>query len=220
MCLTCITLQAQEMRHHEVGISIGCGPNDADTKVNDMLDILSDKYQMEEDFTQSGPFCMVHSTISIDYLYHLSRRWAVGGLFGWGYAGGNFNGNVPSWPSSPQAPNGPDDFPIFREGHLISRSFYILPFARFSWYVTDNQVFRCYSKLAIGFMKQVNDFRPSADQNEQQIGDLKPIYRIDRRLTFQVAVGGIEFGNQRIRLYSEMGYGCQGILTVGAKLAL
>lgn len=211
---------AQETRRHEVGISVGCGPNDADMKVNDMIDLLSDKYQMEEDYVDCGLFGITHGTVSVDYLYRLSLRWAAGGLFGWGYGGGNFADY--NFPDDPQPDNPTDNayFPSFRTGHLLSRSFYLLPFARYSWYVTDNRVFRCYSKVALGYMRQVCDFRPNRDTNPQHVEELKSIYRTYQRFTFHVTVGGIEFGRQRIRLYSELGYGCQGFLNVGMKVAL
>ncbi|MCI6619772.1 MAG: hypothetical protein MSD82_13075 [Prevotella sp.] len=211
---------AQETRRHEVGISIGCGPNDADMKVNNMIDLLSDKYQMEEDFTDSGLFGITHGTVSVDYLYRFSHRWAAGGLFGWGYGGGNFADY--NFPDNPQTDNPTDKtyFLPFRTGHLLSRSFYMLPFARYSWYVTDNRVFRCYSKVALGYMRQVCDFRPDRDMNPQRVDELKSIYHTYQRFTYHVTVGGIEFGHQRIRLYSELGYGCQGFLNVGMKVAL
>ena len=220
LCLASINSRAQELRRHEVGICVGSGPNDADMKLYHMLDILKDRYQLEEDYTISGPFCMIHHTISVDYLYHLSHRWAIGGLFGWAYANGDVSQNGYDDLSEQPTPPSPDNSRSFREGHLISRSFYVLPFARYSWYVTDNQVFRCYSKIALGFMRQVNDFRPETDREGRLVGGMQPIFRTDRKLTFQFTLGGIEFGNQRIRLYSECGYGCQGMFNVGMKVAL
>ena len=170
---------AQETRRHEVGISVGCGPNDADMKVNDMIDLLSDKYQMEEDYVDCGLFGITHGTVSVDYLYRLSLRWAAGGLFGWGYGGGNFADY--NFPDDPQPDN---------------------------------------PTVALGYMRQVCDFRPNLDTNPQRVDELKSIYRTYQRFTFHVTVGGIEFGRQRIRLYSELGYGCQGFLNVGMKVAL
>lgn len=150
-------------------------------------------------------------TASIDYHYHLSRRVAVGLETGWSY---NSYGIYTNEWIGYLLPDVPHESVENHHVTFTSRAFFVAPSVKYQWYETDNQLFRFYSRLAVGALRQHLTFKPHG---------MEGVERVDRtrwRCAPHVVFAGVEFGHQFIRLYSELGYGTQGIFTTGFKITL
>lgn len=182
------------LRRHEIGFHAGLFGECSSTR---------DERQTAPKDAPGGDCCdddfcglrlAAHITAAIEYYYNIDRHWAVGGLVATGSGAHSFNG-----------PSGCEE----RRGSNI---WFAMPHARFTWLHSRFDILRLYSRIGLGYLWQ----HLSAEQS-----CAGRVYAADHRsrLAYQVSVVGVEFGCRAVRLYSECGYGVQGVFTLGVKYA-
>ena len=206
LLLGAISAGAQSFRHHEFSSTLGFGPNMADKEVRHVNDCYVWKHDMlneGECFDLLGDSFV---TLNLEYHYRFDRRWAAGAIMGWGRsAEGYYSSNGLETPVK-----GSDG--SFREdtGNMLSKIFYLAPSVKYDWFLKGK--FRLYSRVALGAMRQHTTF--DFNKIEESFDEVK------WKVAYQLTPIGFDFGIEPIRVYSELGYGCQGVFTIGARLAL
>lgn len=142
----------------------------------------------------SGLRLAAHITAAVEYYYNIDRHWAVGGLVATGSGAHSFNGFSGC------------------EERRRSNIWFAMPHARFTWLRSRFDILRLYSRVGIGYLWQHLSAKQSC-AGRSYAADCRS------RLAYQVSVVGVEFGSRAVRLYSECGYGVQGVFTLGVKYA-
>ena len=128
--------------------------------------------------------------ISGQYYHRLGERWMVGCAGGYEHAGLSFEdseGNVR---------------PASVNGHFMS----LLPSAKLYW--NSKMHFAMYTKVQAGATMTV---MPDDDDENHQKADLGCY------ISFNLVPAGMEFGGESLRGFAELGFGTQGIISVGLK---
>ncbi len=182
------------LRRHEIGFQAGL-LGECSSARDERPTALTDASCgdcCDDDFC--GLRLAAHITAAVEYYYNIDRHWAVGGLVATGSGAHSFNG-----------PSGCEE----RRGSNI---WFAMPHVRFTWLHSRFDILRLYSRIGLGYLWQ----HLSAEQS-----CAGRVYAADHRsrLAYQVSVVGVEFGCRAVRLYSECGYGAQGVFTLGVKYA-
>lgn len=200
--LCSIATEAQSFRRHEFSASLGFGPNMADKEVNSVLD----QYFVHRDWNFKGECGDIlgesFASINLEYYYRLNERWALGAIMGWGYASKSYY-----------------RIPIEEDAGMTSKYFYMAPSLKYAWFLKG--IFRLYSRLATGAIRQHTTFDISRwqDGHDTTMTDTCSD-EVKWKLAYQLTPVGFDFGIEPIRVYSELGYGCQGVFTIGVKVGL
>lgn len=192
-CLTATTLQAQDFKRHEIAFYLSTG-DAANEDFGNFISNVEQKTAYERDFICGVD---VYPVLGFEYFYNLTSKLGMGLSVGFG-----------------RTSEGLDNFSMESElrswTDAHSRLFYVMPEVRYRWYQTKNGLFSVYSKAALGYARQHNWLDSDSTFDEKK-----------NTFAYQVTVGGIEFGSKRWpHLYSELGYGHQGIFIIGIKLGL
>ncbi|MBQ8486983.1 MAG: hypothetical protein IJ533_04980 [Prevotella sp.] len=215
--LNSVAGEAQLMRRHEFSASLGFGPNQADNEVKNVLD----RHFVNRDwFLEDGCGDILGESfvsLNLEYYYRLNKQWAVGAMMGWGrasegsyqYSGEEFAGVA----------MGEDLYSTRVYADMTSKFFYMAPSLRYAWFLRGN--FRLYSRLAMGAIRQHTSFDVMRWHNGQEIRVTDASSdEVKWKPAYQLTPIGFDFGIEPIRVYSELGYGCQGIFTIGVRMAL
>ena len=202
LCLIALAAGAQSFRHHEFSTTIGFGPNMADKEVRHVKDCYDMQYQ-GECFDLIGDSFV---TLNLEYHYRFDRRWAVGAIMGWGRSSGSYH----RFYDIQTSVEGFGDSYIRDSGDMLSKVFYLAPSIKYDWFLKGK--FRLYSRVALGAMRQHTTF----DYRDLEVS----FDEVKWKVACQLTPIGFDFGIEPIRVYSELGYGCQGVFTIGARLAL
>ena len=192
-CVFVTSMDAQDFKRHEVAFYLSTG-DAANDDFGDFIYNVEQKTAYERDF-----ICGLNTypVLGLEYFYNITRKWSVGLSIGFG-----------------KTSEGLDNFSMEPElrswTNAHSRLFYVMPEMRHRWYETKNGLFSVYSKVALGYASQHNWLDDDSAFDEKK-----------NAFSYQVTFGGIEFGSKRWpHLYSELGYGHQGIFMIGIKLGL
>jgi len=233
LCLISLTIGAQRFRHHEFSSSLGFGANIGDKEVNDMLDRYDRRYHLNVGDDYEDLVGKSFVTFNLEYHYRLDKQWAVGAIMGWGHSGDTYScyDNVLK-----PAEGMENSFTTIRKhGDEKSNTFYLAPSLRYAWFVKGK--FRLYSRVALGAMRQHTTFKYRESTHLEMLCDLGHYHEVEApdllnqkenessdetkwKLAYQLTTVGFDFGIEPIRVFSELGYGCQGVFTLGVRLAL
>ena len=219
LCFVTLRLGAQQQIRHEFSMGFGVGNNMADKKVSDVVDHYLSTYHMESEMGCSDFIGDSHITMSFEYHYRLNQRWAVGCVAGWGLSNESYDG-IEEHGSAPQSY-------LAKHGSEQSRIFYIAPSVRYSWLTTMRGHMQLYSRAALGTIRQhmlfdyqqaVTDGRLfTAIEEETNSYRQEHFDEVKWRTAYQLTPVGIDLGNRFIHFYSELGYGFQGVFTIGTR---
>lgn len=95
-----------------------------------------------------------------------------------------------------------------RDGSIGQHYVSILPSAKL--YYNYNQHFGMYGKLQAGILMQMDKSRV---ENDEVVDE----FQMNPSFSFHVVPFGCEFGGESIRGYAEVGWGYQGLITIGIK---
>ena len=192
-CVFVSSIDAQSFKRHEIAFYLSTG-DAADEVFGNFIYDVEQKTGYERDF-----ICGVdaYPVLGFEYFYNLTSKLGMGLSVGFG-----------------KTSEGLDNFSMkpelrsWTDAH--SRLFYVMPEVRYRWYQTKNGLFSVYSKVALGYARQHNWLDSDSAFDEKK-----------NTFAYQITAGGIEFGSKRWpHLYSELGYGHQGIFIIGIKLGL
>ena len=201
-CFFTLAANAQSFRHHEFSSTFGFGPNMADKEVSHVKDCYDMQYQ-GECFDLFGESLV---TFNLEYHYRFDRHWAAGAIIGWGSSEDSYY----RCDGIQTSVRGSDDCFIQNSGDISSKVFYLAPSAKYNWFLKGK--FRLYSRVALGAMRQHTTF--------DYIKTKESFDEVKWKVAYQLTPIGFDFGIEPIRVYSELGYGCQGLFTIGARVAL
>ena len=192
-CVFVTGMDAQDFKRHEIAFYLSTG-DAANDDFDDFIYNVEQKTAYERDFICG---LNTYAVLGLEYFYNITRKWSVGFSIGFG-----------------QTSEGLDNFNMEPElrswTNAHSRLFYVMPEMRHRWYETKNGLFSVYSKVALGYASQHNWLDDDSAFDEKK-----------NTFAYQITAGGIEFGSKRWpHLYSELGYGHQGIFIIGIKLGL
>ena len=197
------------MKRHEVGYSIGFIPcpyfweND-----KGLEDFFYRHYGLKPPAGEERWYhgANVTCTLNLDYLYNLNEKWAVGAFFGFSNDRGN-----------PDARELKSD-EGYVKGSLDFTMWYVLPSVRYVWRSFSDGRGQLYSGLSIGLFRQKTRFcAEESDFYEIDHTKEKYIHKYWTELTGQFTFVGFSVRLKRFKFYSELGYGCRGLYTAGAK---
>ena len=152
-------------------------------------------------------------TAYLEYAYHINHRWTIGASVGYGYASAVAVLSLEERMSSPHEHSflheaGGVSYEVFSNTrtHMGSRSYFLMPTAKYTWY--GHNRFRLYSEVGLG----ARYYRLDAACNTQSFPD---IHERRVKLSYQFSAVGIEVGGERVRFFTELGYGMQGVFNLG-----
>ena len=201
-----LTIGAQKFRHHEFSATLGFGANLGDKEVSNMYDYYVEKYNLTiggdcPDYNIMGKSFL---TLNLEYHYRLNKLWAIGTIMGFGRSYENYGQSD----ETPITIDGKESqYLNSKYGEGRSNLFYLALSVRRAWFIKGN--FRLYSRVALGTMRQHTSF----DYEEESSDEVK------WKMAYQLTPLGFDFGIEPIRVYSELGYGFQGVFNIGARLA-
>lgn len=232
LCLFSMTIGAQRFRHHEFSSSFGFGANIGDKEVDDMFDQYYRRYHLDGGDSYENIWGKSFVTFNLEYHYRLDKQWAVGAIMGWAHSGDSYSRyDKVLEPVEGMANNYTT---ICKYGDEESNTFYLAPSLRYAWFVKGK--FRLYSRVALGAMRQHTTFKYRELTRLEMLCDLDHLHIVESpellnqeqneksddvkwKLAYQLTPLGFDFGIEPIRVFSEWGYGCQGIFNIGARLA-
>lgn len=128
--------------------------------------------------------------ITGQYYHNLGERWMVGCAGGYEYANLSFKDKE----------GNPTQSSV--NGHFMS----LLPSAKVYW--NNYRHFAMYTKMQVGATMTV---MPDTEQENLSVSDLGCYF------SFNLVPAGMEFGGESLRGFAEIGFGTQGIVSIGLK---
>lgn len=224
-----VTLMAQEktvrFRRHEFSAKLGLASNLGDKELERMADSYKEKYDVWGYGDSEYFLDEVFATLNLEYYYRLTPRLSVGLMAGYGYAEADYNRDY----YGPSELYGMEGY-VAKRGEAESSIYFAGPAVKYNWFLHGK--FRMYSGLALGVMHQhtsyeyhssavfpyshyyTMDYRPESEYYSETTE------RTKWKAVYQLTPFGFDFGIDPIRVFSEWGYGCQGVFTIGARIGL
>ena len=232
LCLVSLTIGAQRFRHHEFSCSFGLGANIGDKEVDDMLYQYDRKYNLDVGDDYEDLMGKSFFTFNLEYHYRLDKQCAVGAIMGWGHSGDIYG----CYDNVLEPVEGMENSitKTWKHGDEESNTFYLAPSFRYAWFVKGK--FRLYSRVALGAMRQHTTFKYKEATHLEMLCNLGHYHEVESsdllyqsqnessdedkwKLAYQLTPLGFDFGIEPIRVFSEWGYGCQGVFKIGVRLA-
>lgn len=200
-----LSLNAQQPKH-ELIWSFGLGD---EPHLKSVRNNYVKQFQLEDDASLFSSFQNINSSLNMEYIYHLNKRWAVGADISYTEAAAKGAHR----PLTEEEKDNP--FRLIFEGlfysifpndelKLSSKAWTVMPEVHYKW--LENRNFTLYSKVGMGIsyyqLKSKSSNFPNIKENKM-------------RLAYQLSPVGIELGSHRLRFTSELGYGLQGIWNIG-----
>ena len=182
--------EPEEDQRHEFYFGLGLG--------NSFLDYYSDRQTEPEVYKENidGDCWGIPTNFNFEYRYKLTKRISVGGSIG--YTTGSHSNYIEA--NSMYKVIGSSDL----------SAYYVMPCASFTWFKSDNGIFRAYSGAGLGLAL----LREKADL---------PRYaytKVEAKLAYNVTMAGLSVGGQHFKFFAEMNGGCKGMLLAGLLVRL
>lgn len=200
-----------EMCRHEVGINVGLGSVMEDVYY-DAVDKHVSPYGFDDGYTCLNAGEGLCAPLSLDYMYNINRRLAVGLTIGKGHIWEDKweDVNIPAVDeeSEPQL----DFYEAFPE----VRGFYVMPSIRYKWWIFSRRPLALYSQLSLGYARTRFEVEEVKDKDGKVI--LPAYTTTNNRRGYQITLVGMEFGRGHLRSFVEIGKGYKGYFNTGVKL--
>ena len=200
---------------HEVNITLGVGPNQADRSTRRFVDDIIQPRHMETDGECGDIFGDSYIVGKMEYNYRLNRKWDIGAIMAWGYSSENYT-NEYFYSIEENKQNHPG---TITQGYSRCRSFSFAPSVRYTWYET--RTYRLFSRVSMGVMRHHLRFDIEEwkyENKTQPYGSIISEANFDEtkwRIAYQVSPIGIYVGAGPLKFVAEMGYGYIGVCNVG-----
>lgn len=200
---------------HELNIGIGSGANQAD---HDLHTIINGYPSLNDYDVEGECFDLIGDSylfINFEYHYRLNRKWDIGSMAAWGLSR---DGNTYYSPQNQYAYAGQTKW-IY--DHETSRYFVVAPSVRYTLYETTST--RLYSRLCLGVMRHhLNYKRSFYDGNDALIDEPTESVLTDMvkwGMGYHITAIGGNIGTENIHFFGEIGYGCLGVVRIGASFS-
>lgn len=137
--------------------------------------------------------------MSLDYKYRLTKRWAVGISIG-------FAGNEST--TYTDGTYDLSDVSSTNYGTSSASLVYAIPTITYTWFQSDNGIFRMYSGAGAGLALLKEKIDVVGFECDRTKADL----------AYNVTMFGMSVGGQHIKYFWEMNAGCKGLLTAGLEV--
>jgi hypothetical protein len=200
---------------HEVNITLGVGPNQADRSTRRFVDDIIQPRHMETDGECGDIFGDSYIVGKMEYNYRLNSKWDIGAMMAWGYSSENYT-NEYFYSIEENKQNHPG---TITQGYSRCRSFSFAPSVRYTWYET--RTYRLFSRISMGVMRhhlELDTEEWKYDNKTQPYGSIISEANFDEtkwRMAYQVSPIGICVGAGPLKFVAEMGYGYIGVCNVG-----
>lgn len=199
---------AGEFYRHELSLNLG------------ISGVLEDEFYDHTDrHVNNYDFCdntcldsqLGYYPLSLDYLYNINRRLAVGLTLG----KGTISETKEKWVEMPVDDEEAIPTIYCYDARPESRGFHVMPSVRYKWWIVRNAPLAFYSQLSLGYARTkftVNEVRDESGTV------LLPSYSTSRsHLGYQATFAGMEIGRGHLRSFLEVGMGYKGIVNTGLK---
>ena len=185
--------QTRQTYRHEIQLRFGFSSSLDNGRYKDFCNMLLSEGYMDDTYIHYfGPFA-----VTANYYYHLDSQWAIGLSYSYGYGYTNFQMDFPSTAIATIHDN------------LILRSHAIMPSAK--WYWGNNfGIPWTYSRLAVGCLN-----RHIYLEESKRYPHVTSIDENRTMFAYQVTPLGVAIGNGPFWLNAEIGYGIEGIFSLG-----
>lgn len=186
-----LNTHAQEKlgKRHELYFSAGGGNTMLTDNMNKRTDKISYSPKSNIDCgIDCGPI-----GCSLDYKYRLTKRFSTGISIGYSYDSEGYSESTG------------------KDGSIYEASLtYTMPSLSYTWYKTDNERFRIYSGVGLGFAF----LHENVNVAEYQV------HANSLKLAYNATFAGITVGGQHVKFFSEFNYGCKNIFTLGMEVRI
>ena len=190
LLLTPLCCQAQNNigKRHEFYFGVGM--------LNLLLQDHYDEKTKDIPYNAESECFAIPVNLSFDYKYRLTKRFSVGAALGftnetnddyYDYHAGN-------------AVESPEE-----KGYYKSYMMFAMPEISYTWFISDNGIFRAYSGAGLGL----------ALFKDKSTVPLFECNKTRTDLAYNLTFAGMAIGGERIKFFGEFNGGCKGMLTAG-----
>lgn len=214
LLLSPLLTHAQTARRHQVSLSVGAVTPPADKDFDDFTLEMCRRY----DWNPANRYQHLlrgrrHRVATLSYHYRATERLSVGASVTLGSALHHYRDEA-YYPGSIALL--PVVHEMYAKAHMTSRMLYVAPSVRYVWFAHHSGWTRLYSGASVGAYRLHTRFRPIQVEEGKQAQD----YDETRwRMGYQVTALGVDYGKGLVSTFAEVGYGHQGLLTVGLRMA-
>ncbi len=201
---------ANDFYRHEVSLSMGV----SGTVENAYYDLV-DRHVKNQGFNDTET-CMnsgegVCLPLSIDYMYNINRRLAVGLSF--------TRAVISEWSEKvvdvPSVNSSAPTMQVFYDIYSQSLCYATMPSIRYKWAILRKAPLAFYSQLSLGYAH--TKFTTRKLHGEGESARLVPYSVNQNRLGYQATFAGMEIGRSYLRSFIEAGVGYKGYMNLGLK---
>lgn len=206
LCLAFPLAACAQSYRHELRASFGMG---SDHRFNQTVNRYIDRYGLEKEFVSFGILRGVNLSAQLEYYCHLNRRIAIGGAVGYGSAYGRlvrpYESAEGDWLSEVYLPL---IYPYDWDDpgtDVESRSLSVMPGLKVTWLEAGPVVLYSKGNAGLRHYRLTVSSRDYPEINDSRL-----------KFAFQLSPVGVEVGGRHVKFFTEIGYGQQGIVTMGA----
>lgn len=190
LLLTSLCSQAQEKltKRHELYFGVGM----LNTQFNDHYD----KQTKDIPYDSDSECFDIPLNLSFDYKYRLTKRFSVGISLGFT---NEINDDYFAYSESTT------NIKNENQGYYKSYMMFAMPEISYTWFISDNGIFRAYSGAGAGLVI----FKDKSTVSGFECDKTKT------RLAYNLTVAGMAIGGESIKFFGEFNGGCKGLLTAG-----
>lgn len=202
---------SQTVRNNELTFQVGGIANPADASFDDFVQAMCRK----NDFDPAYLYQHVlqgkhHVTVSGSY-HHRFGQHLWGGITG-SYASALHHYDhteiTPTWPAIIIP-----DVKHVAKAHINSHLFFVAPSARYEWHASRKGTVHLYSGAALGVACQRLTYKPERENSGEAYDETH------WKLAYQFTPVGIEYAPNAFVAFLELGYGYQGMVNAGVRIA-
>ena len=185
LLITSLDCQAQEKmnKRHELYFGLGM--------LNSFISHYSDKLTDPIKYASDDDCFAVPINFDLDYKYRLTPRFSIGGTIGF------CNGEHHNYTDF-----GEDYYDI---GESDISMLYAMPSISYTWFKSDNGIFRAYSGAGLGIAL----LKEKIDLPNQQYD------KTNAKIAYNVTLAGLSVGGESFKFFAEMNGGCKGMMSAG-----
>lgn len=197
-CVFALQPLSAQSKRHEIKVGIGFGNDSHYTKV---MDDYKKAYHLEAEGECFGLLLDCNLSIYGEYLYHLNSMIAVGGTIGYSTLSGSiYDANGYYYDRNGERIDGGPSIGI------DTHTFFVMPTLKATWVRFPHVSLYSRGAAGLAHYKLSTEYLVSLPPRDES--RIKGIY--------QVSPIGVEVGGEHVRFFSELGYGVEGIFSLGA----
>lgn len=196
----CSQAQKEMNKRHEIYFGMGL--------FNTYLSDKYDKLTQDIPYYSEGECFDIPINLSLDYKYRLTKRISVGATMG--FTNDRNNRYDPLYSDIEMTKSDSKDAQFYDMGESNAYMTYIIPEVSYTWFLSDNRIFRMYSGAGLGLALLKEKITV-------------PKFECDKtsaKFAYNVTCIGLSVGGESFKFFSELNIGCKGAYTVGLLVRL